>query len=79
MTGWDPIRTGENPRAAFDLPAVEGPLNFGNSEGLLYEAQGESNPTASPRGEAQCDQFDDRENLGVMGGLSEIRRALGGS
>jgi len=56
---------------------VEGPFNFVNSEGLLYEAQAVNDCLA--KGKTQCDEFDHRENLAVMGVLSEIRGRWGGS
>ena len=77
MTGLGSQDWSEPVHHTFDLPSVEGPFNFVNSEGLLYEAQAVNECLA--KGKTQCDEFDHRENLAVMGVLSEIRGRWGGS
>ena len=77
MTGLGSQDWSEPQTYTFDLPSVEGPFNFVNSEGLLYEAQAVNDCLA--QGKTQCDQFDHRENLAVMEVLSEIRGRWGGS
>jgi len=59
----------------FALPDVQGPFNFVNSEGLLYEARAVNECLAA--GKTECAQFDHRENLAVMRVLSEIRGRWG--
>ena len=77
MTGLGSQDWSEPQTYTFDLPSVDGPFNFVNSEGLLYEAQAVNDCLA--KGKTQCDEFDHRENLAVMEVLSEIRGRWGGS